>query len=705
MPQTTSLWQPVVHLLGSTDQADGVHCIHPPTDLRLSLLESMGDAKVSANLEQVQSGTQIRDELRKLLHQLSVFEQMSRCPILGITGLLNSGKSSLLATYLSQQGRSRVLRGLSNLAGTHRFILWLPTRWRDHQDLTATLESFLTQLFGHAPEPLSENPDEATRQYNGSVLTEQGRAGAVDPMSIPLVAYDEGLDALRLGLLDCPDIQTGFSSSGSSQQRGQTLAGQRQRWLANVGRLCSAFIVMTKMNSLHDQGLIDVLATLRDAMPGVPRILAVNRVKARYAPETVADETRMLVDRFGIQRVFIAYDYRSALAHTRIPALPKGLVPEPDNSLQPLFFEVNAKADTNHPKVNYLFHLAEQLDAGSLATQSCRSLLLQLKTHALEAAEWHVCNPKLRQQQITDAWKAVAEACYDFMAERDTSGKTTGLRLQTSPAIVSQMSESLSRTAPIWLKPSMAIDRTARQLQQAVSKNVERFKLMQNASKAVSDVVKKFRGGEGAQVVTPERMSRSIRSLDLHDALRPLADHELQECSRQALERFAAEDQLVLDSHALDQWSKAVWSNMPWKDQLKRGITPLALATGPLLAALLVPFDGGGTAVLFVSAKELLAAAGITVMLGPTLGGSETLKIIHEETPWRQLSDLFAVQCDGLGLPRPTKSELPTCGSSGRQLLESDREIKLANSPTVFSVWKPADAAIDHLQRATERLN
>ncbi len=93
---------------------------------------------------------------------------------------------------------------------------------------------------------------------------------------------------------------------------------------------------------------------------------------------------------------------------------------------------------------------------------------------------------------------------------------------------------------------------------------------------------------------------------------------------------------------------------------------------GPLLAAVLVPIDGGGTAVLvFASAKELLAAAGIAALLSPTLGGQEAIKIVHRETPWRQLSDLFALVCDSLHVPRPDEKQLPrsSCAGESRSLL------------------------------------
>jgi hypothetical protein len=61
--------------------------------------------------------------------------------------------------------------------------------------------------------------------------------------------------------------------------------------------------------------------------------------------------------------------------------------------------------------------------------------------------------------------------------------------------------------------------------------------------------------------------------------------------------------------------------------------------------------------------------------------------IIHRETPWRQLSDLFAVACDSLGLPRPPGPELPSVDylSTEKRLLES----KLPSKPSTLEATFP----------------
>ncbi|MEZ6138812.1 MAG: hypothetical protein R3C53_28330 [Pirellulaceae bacterium] len=708
-------WGVVAGLLRNDQPPAGVERVFPADQTRLSLLEALASQEFAVGQEHHERGKSLHGILVSLLDQLSVFDRISRCPILAITGMLNAGKSSLLATYLSPENRGRVLRGLGNDAGTHRFVLWLPSVWRDEPELLSTLIGFLSSLFGHPPEQLSDDPALAAQQYNGRILADallgQPTDHDVDPLSVPLIAYDAGLNDLRLGLVDCPDIQTGFlnsagSTRGASLSSGESLADRRREQLSRIGRLCSAFIVVSKLSSLHDEGLLQVLRTLRDAMPGVPRLLAVNKVKARYSPDTVLEEARGLLDRFGIRSVFAAYDFRSALAESRIPAPPATMAAVPDGQAKlPIFFELRPVAQSE--PVSYLYDLGDQLDAGTLSLESSRSVLLQLKAKSLEALEWLDRNAALSRQQISDGQQAIADACYEFMAERDASGRAVGLRMQASPAIMAQMADSLRRTAPIWLRVSLTIDRTARQLQQAVANSAARFKILQSASESVTQFTKRFRRGEGAQVVTPTRLADAIRSCDMHDALCRTQPSQLVTDCEVAIKRFEAEDKVLLDQQQLDEWSRLVWKEMSFKQKLWKGTQPLAVVTAPLLAAILVPIDGGGSAVLvFASAKELLAAAGLAALIGPLGTGNEALNIVHRETPWRQLSDLFAIVCDSIGLPRPPHDALPSsrCGGELRRLLSSSLESKPKTSGSAVQAWQVPPELLSNLKMQIQHL-
>jgi hypothetical protein len=160
-----------------------------------------------------------------------------------------------------------------------------------------------------------------------------------------------------------------------------------------------------------------------------------------------------------------------------------------------------------------------------------------------------------------------------------------------------------------------------------------------------------------------------------------------------ALARFKQEDTVRLNSEWLDRWSAELWNHMSLKRKLYVGMMPLAPIFGPLLAVTLIPFDGGGTAVLvFATTKELLLAAGIAALAVPTTLGGEVQDIVEGETALTQLSELFAVTCDSLGVPRPPTDRLPriTLAGEQRDLAPSQLAIKTPATKCTLSTWRLA---------------
>ena len=702
-------------MLSGTAGRYGLEQTFPDQAERLSILQALQSKEIAFDEGRHRTGIALSDRMQLVIQQVRTFAQIGKCPVVGITGMLNSGKSSLLATYLSEQGRRRVLRGVGNEQGTHRYVLWLPSRWWQQPDLLASLTKYLSSIFGSTPEQLSDDPQVAFAQYNGQVVCppavpaarlssregvecEDSLRQPIDSLSIPLLASDDALNELGIGLLDCPDIQTGFVSSHSGMNQSADrveMDEQRRKHLARVGRVCSAFIVVTKFSSLHDEGLTQILAALRDAMPGVPRLLAVNRIKARYGPQIVAEQSQGLMDRFAISRLFLAYDYRSHLANTRIPTPPPRM-PLAAGEPLPIFFEqaLQHQSSMQPESTNYLLDLAQRLDAGMLERESRRSLCIQLEDLTAESLEWiHQCN-QAREEMLSSAWQVVAQACLDFMVQRDAAGEPIGLRLQTSPAIIGQMSDSLIRQAPWSMRMSLKIDRRVRELQQAIVSGASRFQLLQSMSSNVGQLMRRIRHGEAGQVVTAARLAKEIRRLDVKGCFQRLGDSELCQASEEALARFKNEDQTRLSVDNLDKWSKALWNEMPLKKKLYVGTMPLAPIFAPLLAVTLVPFDGGGSAVLvFASLKELLAAAGIAAIATTTLGGQETTDMIEREAGWTQLSELFSLTCDCLGLRRPNSDQLPVIefAASHRKLSPVAVPVKAIVSRVAIPLWRVAD--------------
>lgn len=739
----TPLWRRTSDLLSHAGEDRGVHQIYPDTGRKLSLIEAASLREVAGSTHEHARGVQLAERLGALVVQSQTIEQIGNCPVVGITGLLNSGKSSLLSAYLSSTGRRRVLRGTANNQGTHRFALWLPQAWGQQPELLGVLRSYVTQLFGAEPEELSTEPEIAFAQYNGELRSAaQSQSAAqpdVDPLHVPLLAYDPALDLLGLALLDCPDIQTAFpvgpsSSSSPPSEASDALETQRHRreQLARVGRLCSAFIVVSKLSALHDETLLAILETLRETMPGVRRILAVNKVKARYSPAVVDQQARDLVERFEIEDVYMAYDYRSHWAEHRLPPPPESLQLDPDDPL-PIFFRAAAsqpaqsaqpaKSDASaaqsaagmSPPVveRYLHDLSRLLAPGSLIVESRRSVLDQLTAKTAESLAWFEANCAQREGQLRHTWQAIADACFAFMAQRDASDQAVGLRLQTSPAIIAQMSDSLVRAAPWSIRPSLALDRSVRQLQSSIAGGVKRMRWLQSASAGVSHFLGRFRQGHAGKIVTADRFREQLERSDRHGTLTAVSPDQLTQVCEHALERFRQEDTVRLDSQWLDQWSAELWKHMSLKRKLYVGMMPLAPIFGPLLAVTLIPFDGGGTAVLvFATTKELLVAAGIAALAIPTTLGGEVQDIVESGAALSQLSSLFAVMCDSLGLPRPASKQMPSIVLAGqrRELASSQLPVKMPAHQPLMPTWRLAphfaqslDGALAALRNEVEK--
>ncbi|CAN0492884.1 unnamed protein product, partial [Hapterophycus canaliculatus] len=140
-------------------------------------------------------------------------------PTVAVAGMLNSGKTSLVSSFLSPSGQARTLRGTSNREGTHRFVLWLPESWRKDVELWSLLIERIGEALGAPPEELADDPDEAAAQYNN-------RSGDVALLSVALLATDPGLDEVGVGLLDCPDIVSDEELGLGSPEERKKLLGR-----------------------------------------------------------------------------------------------------------------------------------------------------------------------------------------------------------------------------------------------------------------------------------------------------------------------------------------------------------------------------------------------------------------------------------------------------------------------------------------------
>jgi hypothetical protein len=257
------------------------------------------------------------------------------------------------------------------------------------------------------------------------------------------------------------------------------------------------------------------------------------------------------------------------------------------------------------------------------------------------------------------------------------------------------------------MRASLAIDRSVRQLQSSIAGGVRRMRWLQTASTSVTHFLGRFRQGHAGKIVTADRFRDELERSDHHGTLTAMSPGLLTQSCEQALERFRQEDTVRLDSQWLDQWSAELWKHMPLKRKLYVGVMPLAPIFGPLLAVTLIPFDSGGTAVLvFATTKELLVAAGIAALAIPTTLGGEVQDIVESGAALSQLSGLFAVMCDSLGLPRPAPEQMPAIELAGqrREISASQLPVKLPTHTPLMHTWRLAPHFAESLKSAMAAL-
>jgi hypothetical protein len=642
-------------------------------------------------------------QIRQLLGQSRILLQSNPSPILAIAGLLNAGKTSLVAGFLSPAGRERLLIGESNLHGTHRFIIWLPESWRGDAELWKSIRAQLETIFDYPPEDLSEDPVLAAKQYN-AIDVERPIEIA---LSTPIIATDAALDQWNIGLMDCPDIQTGITASvvdkvaanaWSASESISHIAEFREKLLSRALRIASAFVVVASANSLQDEYVDRILSSATKAMPGLKKILAVNRVPRRYSVQEISDEMRQGYATQDCWRFYMAYHFDGPMSRERLPAfdLVNSQTSHPSQSeTLPAFFRIDHSTAVQPPAevpVNdYLIHLGSQLEPSQLSRDVLRVTLHNLK-HACENALLVV-----RDYQVSDdrrcqrLQRVLSEACLSLSYTNRQASSLSGqeLPLQVSREIVNQVAVSLERTAPWWAKPGRKMTswiESARQAAGEVTQWVALPNWMSDRLKASSDWVRsRWHRGEGGKVISSHKFYESIVEYDSNgDLILNEVDDRTKFLPRLTaiIDRFQSESRTRLDDSQLDAYTCEMWNRMSWKQRMWTGMAPAGMLFAPLLAVMMLPMDFGGSAVLvFASMKELLiaGAAGVGMAM---MNSDQMPKIAEHEAAWQQLSDLVAIACDEFGVPRtPTDGTFHVVvGNVSKSLIPSQLSVRFGSS-------------------------
>ncbi|MEM1068406.1 MAG: hypothetical protein AAGG48_24675 [Planctomycetota bacterium] len=588
--------------------------------------------------------------------KLSTATRLIDWPTVAVAGMLNAGKTSLVATFLSESGRARTLRGANNDQGTHRFVLWLPDAWQKDAELWGLLMSRIGDAIGQPPEMLSEDPAAAHQQYNNV-------GGDDQTLTIPLVATDPRLNEVGLGLLDCPDVVSDEAFGLGSPELRRTLLGR-------AATLCSAFLVVTSAESSRDGTLGDLLRIASDLMPGVPRLLAVNKIRSRQTPDQVLDTFRPLAQSHGIETIYAAYDFEVPSSRPFIPGSDDSALAYESQSSEtlPVFFSLSEDPDDNPPAAisddRMLRALPQRLDRGKLFEKFRLALQSNLQNIIWDSAYPLIDRDAHQTQKSTlKAQQCLLESALDFFAHRGLGGEISELRLHQSERIIRQLSESFAATAPWYARWGVRLSSQVRRIFGGAGDLLRQLTPSAVAQKTAGEIKDKFRRGEYGGLMTPQRLASSV---ERHGGLSALVhlnepdeglDVQLwEDCAEAAISRFERDDFTSLDPKRLDAAVTKMWTEVPTHRKLAAGLTPLAAMLATFGGVLMIPIDFGATWFAAASIPELLAAAGLTT-LSTLWAGNQNMRNVGRQAARQQLADFHAVLCDTFGVARPDDAQ------------------------------------------------
>ncbi len=569
--------------------------------------------------------------LRERLHEASL-------PIIGVLGQLNAGKSSVVASFLSPVGRQRLPRGLESQYGTHRFVYWLPQSWHNDPAIRQNVAQLLAEIHGHAPEPLSDNPDEAAVQY---------RSGEKHPETIPvpLLAYDPGLQTI--GLLDCLDVQTKDTPDAPARQQPIEI-NQRLEFVAQAARVCSAFWVVWQQDTLRDRLFDAFLSRIRQVMSDVPLYLLINKIRPHPSqPAAIFNDENIqaAIKKYHIAGVYGAFDFE-------IPGwrdfTPPGLAGMMADHHLPCFYRFSPKylnAPQNVPDSEWLPHLYRELEPSQLYQQIIASHRREI------SAQGQACYQAILQWMDTaarntqKAYEGLLRFCNKLFADE----RNEPIQIN-DPQFFKTLNDLILAQAPWYV-------RLANFFVGYVQEGIRRAREAVTSRMPLAALRKQIRQKTGVHAFTWDAQSLGREIQDRRFIPQEWDTDTLSEIWNRILQHFQQHFHLKPDSDVMHQMADDTWrqqgETIKWKSLL--GTLGCVVGVGGLFTAIV---DGGATMLAGFSMAGSLAAAlpgtaALTVgILGTGTAMAAFYKGLIEQNSLPALAAMFEICCDALGLPR-----------------------------------------------------
>lgn len=527
--------------------------------------------------------------LEILIRNLELALLVGSTPVIAIAGELKGGKTSLVASFLTEESAQRLNRGHRPADATHRFTLWVPASWMEDPEVAGLVRQELRVVFGCVPDDLAPDPSAARKQ-------QQDRSR----LMVPLLAADRQLDELALALLDCPDIQ----SAGDTEKRVEALR--------RASAICAGQLVVVEHRKLS----ADIVGKVGACLPKARTFAAIN-FSLSETPNEIAGRFQRLHPDLEVcnDDIYVAFDFTHRDYEKWAPDWdPNREILDQDGweeKARPCFFQ--ALPDTNG-------------DAGVDIHRSLRFLADRVRPEELEHTR-----SQARREELLKNFAVLADSLDEAVRNHD---KRIAAKIEElARAIHSFIGDDLIMTRAVTISmKNVVLSGVPRPLRPFVRTG------RLYTAKLLHDIKTLFKRPPTRETRTKGRHASDL--LKIFVKVLGLAKRDAQRTADAALERFVQEDPSNLTSTEWKRVIAHVWEGMSAMEKVSMTV---ALIVAAIIEVLVFAGDGG--TVIVTVFGVVTARVGLRIM-----AAIKDLKL--ERILGQQNANFIAICLDELGLPR-----------------------------------------------------